>query len=290
MHVGVSMHDGLGPVGLDHLDDARRVVLELDLAEPEAIVQATREMAAMGMLPPGQSLRAMLSAPEWATLVELHAGAVPPAALDRFRPWFAALSAVGRLELRRAAAVPSATAGRPVPLDVAIARRAKAAGLPVEGLERPADQIRAFGDLGHQESLTLLGELLADVDAVTTQLRVLQGAYPGADNAAALAASVRTMTRDSPELTELLLFRRNRRWIPRLQHLLPQGGAFVAVGAAHLFGDEGLIALLRARGWKVTRVRGAAATRPSQQPGQQSRHRDERQQRRDDYQARHVLG
>jgi hypothetical protein len=175
-------------------------------------------------------------------------------------------------------------------MDVAIARRAKAAGIPVEGLERPADQIRAFGDLGHQESLTLLGELLADVDAVTMQLRALQGAYAGGDNAAALAAYVRTMTRDSPELTELLLFRRNRRWIPRLQHLLPQGGAFVAVGAAHLFGDEGLIALLRGRGWKVTRVRDVAPARPSQQPGQQSRHRDERQQRRDDHEARHVFG
>jgi uncharacterized protein YbaP (TraB family) len=248
-------------------------------------------MAVMGMLPPGQSLQAMLPAAEWTTLVELHAGTIPPAALDRLRPWFAALSAIGRLELRRAAAESGKPSQPHVPMDVAIARHAAAGGIPVEGLERPADQIRAFGDLGHDQSLALLGEILSDVDAITEQLREIQGAYAGGDNAASLTAYVRAMARDSPELTELLLFRRNRLWIPRLQHLLPQGDTFVAVGAAHLFGEQGLTALLRARGWKVTRERGSAGTaRRSQQPGQQDRYREEREQRGDDHQAGHVVG
>jgi len=252
MHIGVTMADGLTPLGLAHLDDARRVVVELDLAAPEAIAQATRQMAARGILPPGESLRAMLPPAQWATLVELHDGAIPAAALDRLQPWFAALSTVGRLELRRAAA----DATGPT------ARRAKGAGIPVEGLERAADQVRAFGDLGRAAGLAILGELLDDVDEVTAQLRTLQGAYAGGDNAAALAAYVGAMTRDSPALTELLLFRRNRRWMPHLQRRFLEGGAFVAVGAAHLFGEEGLIALLRARGWTVTRER------PSEHPGQ----------------------
>jgi uncharacterized protein YbaP (TraB family) len=233
----------------------------------------------------------MLPAAEWTTLVELHAGAIPPAALERLRPWFAALSAIGQLELRRTAAESGKPTKPHVPMDVAIARHAAAGGIPVEGLEQPADQIRAFGDLGHEQSLALLGELLSDVDAVTEQLRDIQGAYAGGDNAASLTAYVSAMARDSPELTELLLFRRNRLWIPRLQHLLPQGGTFVAVGAAHLFGEQGLIAMLRARGWKVTRERGTATSSwRSQQPGQQGWHRQEREQRGDDHQARHVLG
>jgi uncharacterized protein YbaP (TraB family) len=262
MHIGVTMADGLTPLGLARLDAARRVVVELDLADPEAVALATRQMAAMGILPPGESLQAMLPPAQWATFVALHDGAIPAAALDRLQPWFAALSAVGRLELRRAAADATGPTEPPLPMDVAIARRAKGAGIPVEGLEHTADQVRAFGDLGRTEGLALLGELLDDVDAVTVQLRTLQGAYAGGDNAAALAAYVDAMTRDSPALTELLLFRRNRRWMPRLQRRFLEGGAFVAVGAAHLFGEEGLIALLRARGWTVTRERA------SQQPGQ----------------------
>ena len=291
MHVGLTMAEGLTPVGLARLDEARRVVVELDLAEPEAIAQATRELAASGMLPAGESLRSMLPAAHWTTLVGLHHDVVPAAALDRLQPWFAALSAVGRLELRRAAADAADAPPPLVPMDVAIARRAKAAGVPVVGLERTADQVRTFAGLNRAQSLALLGEILADVDSVTTQLRELQSAYAGGDNAAALGAYVRQMARDTPELTELLLFRRNRRWIPRLQYLLPAGDVFVAVGAAHLFGEQGLIALLRARGWTVTRERGdAAPARRSQEPRQERRNGDEREQRRDDHQPGHVLG
>ena len=47
---------------------------------------------------------------------------------------------------------------------------------------------------------------------------------------------------------------RNRAWMGPLQAELSRGGAFVAVGALHLPGADGLVALLRARGWTVTRL------------------------------------
>lgn len=50
---------------------------------------------------------------------------------------------------------------------------------------------------------------------------------------------------------KLLVADRNRAWMPRLMRHLDEGNAFVNVGAGHLGGPEGLIALLRASGYTV---------------------------------------
>lgn len=61
--------------------------------------------------------------------------------------------------------------------------------------------------------------------------------------------------RDMLELTDqYLLDFRNRRFLDRLADPLDQGGAFVAIGAAHLPGETGMVALLRGAGYTVTRV------------------------------------
>jgi uncharacterized protein len=55
-------------------------------------------------------------------------------------------------------------------------------------------------------------------------------------------------------MDETLVFSRNRDWIPKFEQLFAQGDVFVAVGADHLIGDKGVIALLRARGFTATRI------------------------------------
>ena len=51
-----------------------------------------------------------------------------------------------------------------------------------------------------------------------------------------------------------ILTDRNARMIDRLRPILNEGGAFVAVGALHLPGEQGLVAALRQNGWTVTRA------------------------------------
>ena len=58
-----------------------------------------------------------------------------------------------------------------------------------------------------------------------------------------------------PEIADRLLNHRNENWIPRIEALLLDPGTrMVVVGAAHLGGPNGVIALLEARGHTVTSV------------------------------------
>ena len=55
-------------------------------------------------------------------------------------------------------------------------------------------------------------------------------------------------------IDDLMVFQRNASWIPQLEKLFADGDVFVAVGADHLIGDKGVVALLRKRGFTATRV------------------------------------
>jgi uncharacterized protein YbaP (TraB family) len=59
-------------------------------------------------------------------------------------------------------------------------------------------------------------------------------------------------------LLKLFLLRfnveRNRTMVQRMAPQLAQGGAFVAIGALHLPGETGLLSLLAAQGYGITRV------------------------------------
>jgi hypothetical protein len=54
--------------------------------------------------------------------------------------------------------------------------------------------------------------------------------------------------------TRRLLHERNVRMAERAEVRLREGGAFIAVGALHLYGGVGVLSLLEQRGWRVTRV------------------------------------
>lgn len=54
---------------------------------------------------------------------------------------------------------------------------------------------------------------------------------------------------------EVLLFARNQKWIARIQKILAEKPTFFAVGAAHLGGKKGVIALLRKEGYSVRAIK-----------------------------------
>jgi len=70
-----------------------------------------------------------------------------------------------------------------------------------------------------------------------------------------MAKGARQEFRDFPTMTERLSGQRNRNWIPKIESYLDSGQTyFVVVGAAHMVGPEGLLALLKARGYKIEQL------------------------------------
>lgn len=56
------------------------------------------------------------------------------------------------------------------------------------------------------------------------------------------------------EMMDEMLFHRNASWIDEIEKMHSAGGVFIAVGAMHLIGPKSVLELLRAKGYKVTRV------------------------------------
>ena len=66
-----------------------------------------------------------------------------------------------------------------------------------------------------------------------------------------LVAFVNDKTFSDGENNDALLKNRNLNWVKQLNNILPKNNIFIAVGAAHLFDNDGLIDLLRKEGYTV---------------------------------------
>jgi len=87
------------------------------------------------------------------------------------------------------------------------------------------------------------------------EMQGLVSAYLAEDLDQLIRLSENTLKSDASAAFErLFLESRNKNWIPIISKLTKDKGAFIAVGAAHLGGESGLIALLRYQGFTVTPV------------------------------------
>lgn len=129
-----------------------------------------------------------------------------------------------------------------------------ARGKPVIELEGVRVQLGTFDALPEVDQRDLLGAVLADADTAADDSRKLAGDWR-AGRVDAIAAETHDGLLADPELRKVLLEDRNKAWVTKVETLLKAGRRpFVAVGAAHVSGGDGLPALLAGRGWTVRRI------------------------------------
>jgi uncharacterized protein YbaP (TraB family) len=125
-------------------------------------------------------------------------------------------------------------------------------------LEKPDEQLSVFTKLTLDEQKSLLRHVLDEYRNYPRMYERLTEAYLARDLDTLEEISFGNPISDDPALQdkfmEHMLTRRNHRMVERMAPHFKQGKVFVAVGALHLIGDEGVIALLRQRGYTVTSV------------------------------------
>jgi uncharacterized protein YbaP (TraB family) len=227
--------------------DAERLVFELDLDDLDQ-AQVASEMMQAGTRTDGKSLTQTLPGPLAKRLA--HAASelgLPVALLDTMEPWLASLMLTS-VSLLKAGFSPEAG------IDQQLATRAKSDHKPITGLETAAEQFAVFDHLSAENQVHLLDLTLDEATRVPTELAAIEQAWRQGDQAR-LAHELQDEMASFPELESALLIERNRKWLPAIRALLRgNDDVLVVVGAAHLLGDKGIIALLRADGQKLRSV------------------------------------
>jgi uncharacterized protein YbaP (TraB family) len=145
-------------------------------------------------------------------------------------------------------------------VDQFLAQTARDAGVKVIGLETPQEQLEAIATMRPEVAATLLAVAAREPgmndDVYATMLRLYRESRPAeilpiADAVAGLSEAERAA---EDEFMRVLLLDRNAVMAERAAPLLASGGAFIAVGALHLSGKDGLVERFRTEGYKVTKV------------------------------------
>ncbi len=137
-------------------------------------------------------------------------------------------------------------------IDMAVQTRANEMGRPSIGLETIEEQTAMLFDAPLTEQAEDLLDACKKDDYFMVQSSALVEAYMAQD--LAKIESIMTdpeMGGDDAEAMDALIYDRNRNWVEKLVKMMPERAALVCVGAGHLPGDQGLLQLLRARGYTV---------------------------------------
>jgi len=139
------------------------------------------------------------------------------------------------------------------PMDLYFASKGKQNGAEVIALESMMEQADLlFGSQTIEEQAEDLVELMEDKEEALKMSRSLTEAYLS-ENLPQLSEISRESEQNYGDMT-VLLDERNQNWMGTLKKVTDEGNAFIAVGALHLTGDNGLISLLEKAGYKVSAV------------------------------------
>lgn len=254
MHMTDPRVTSLTPPAQAAFEGSNTVVIETtDVLDQARMMEAMAKQPDLMMFTDNTTLSSLLSPEDKATLEKgLAERGIPLESVQKMKPWMlAAMVALPSCEMARKAA------GAPV-LDVKIAEEAKAEGKAVKGLETMADQLGAMASLPmefHIRGLVNSLKIGAGMDDVMETMIALYAR----GEVGMIVPLVNQVTKDSgvddsgyADFERTMIHARNVTMAKNAEAILADGSAFIAVGALHLPGPEGLIEQFRKAGYTVS--------------------------------------
>jgi len=137
-------------------------------------------------------------------------------------------------------------------IDVGVQTRANEVGRPSLAFETVEEQIDMLFNSPMTEQAKDLLEACKKDEFFQVQSAALVEAYMAQDlSKIESIISDPELGGDNDESLDALLYDRNRHWVAKLVKIMPERACLVCVGAGHLPGAQGLLQLLRDRGYSV---------------------------------------
>jgi uncharacterized protein YbaP (TraB family) len=237
----------LNPAIEKAFDSAKKLVFEIDLksADSGTVQRLTLEK---GLHRDGKTLQQNVSAETYGLAAKrAQELGLDIRALSPLKPWMVALT-MASLQLQKLGFDPNSG------IDRYLAGRATRAGKPIAGFETAAFQIGLMDQLSASDQESMLRQSLREMDLLDKELDQIVRSWAAGDVPALEQLLLKAM-REYPAVHQRIVVDRNRRWLPEIESLIKQGeSALVVVGAAHLVGKEGVIELLKARGYTLEQM------------------------------------
>ena len=219
---------------------SNELVLELDMDDPNFFKEAMQYSS----LKEGESLTSYMDEKEHAILDSFL--------IENLKVGIAQFSKVKPMMLM-SSLLTSFVGEQVASYEFTLISMSKKNNMEVKGLELLATQMAALDSQSYEKQIDDLVELVENYDDANTTYKELVAFYKKEDIQAIYTKS-KVYFNNSAELEEKLLDERNRNWIPEMTKLSKENNVFFAVGAAHLGGNQGLINLLKKKGYKVTPI------------------------------------
>lgn len=237
VHLGVDAAKEFPVEVWQNLRQCKTLVLEIDMSNVNQFAMMTKMQ-----LPPGKTLDQLLGAEYWEKFKEF-VKPQPAALFKGFKPWV----------------VQSIAAQKFMPLtpavEMTLMEKANKNGIKIEALETMEDQLGAIDAVPEEEHVKSIRSMLDDTDGARKEALALLSAYRKGDLEEIKKMALESEdAKEAPGMIEHVMVNRNKKWIPSIEKYIKKGNVFIAVGAGHFVGDQGVIKLLEAKGYKVTRI------------------------------------
>ena len=233
-------------------EEADTIWFEADLFGAEAQRRMQALIPELGVNEPGVTLTSLIDDEAEADLAAFaEILGVPADALaanvDPLKPWFASLQ-LAVAGIQALGYDPNSGVERILHADAA------EAGKEFGYFETVEQQLRFFADMPIEAQVDEFEIAIADMVDNPDQIEELAVAWATGDMATVDRIMNESLRDTGSRLYERLIVERNEDWIPQIEAVLDgEGVDFVAVGAGHIPGEAGVVALLRAEGYEVAR-------------------------------------